>query len=320
VSGRAHVVTDMRPPAGESSPILVTGMPRSGTTWIGRMLQASQSVGYISEPFNLAYSPGTFRVPVDHWYTYVTRENEHRFLPTLQEGLEYKYPLARELRRCRSRTDLRSALAMWWSFARSSGRRPLVKEPHAVFSAEWFARRLGSDVVITVRHPAAVVSSWKRLGWSFDFAHLLEQPALIRDWLRPFKSEMEAALAPSHDLVDRVALLWRVVYAVVAEYQNRFPEFILLRQEDLSREPLERFAALYDRLGLPFTSAARHAVTVSSSSQNPKETPVESPYETQIDSRATLDGWRRRLDADEVRRIRAITEETADCYYSDLEW
>ena len=319
MSGGAPV-TGSRPLGGNSSPILVTGMPRSGTTWVGRMLLASGGVGYVNEPFNLSYSPGTFRVPADHWYVYVTRENEQRFLPALAAALEFRYPLARELRRCRSRTDVQHTLRMWRSFVRSRGRRPLVKEPHAVFSAEWFARRLGSEVVITVRHPAAVVSSWKRLGWSFDFSHFLEQPALLRDWLRPFQGEMETALTSSHDLIDRVALLWRVIYAVVGKYEGSFPGFVVLRQEDLAREPIERFTALYDRLGLHFTSAAHDAVTASSSGDNPRETSIENPYATQINSRASLENWKRRLSKDEVSRIRRVTEEIADRYYGNEEW
>jgi hypothetical protein len=168
-------------------PILVTGMPRSGTTWVGRMLTASGEVGYINEPLNRSASPGTFRISVDHWYPYVTAENEERLLPRLEEALHFKYHLARELKQCRTRTDLHHTLKTWAGFVRSRKRRPLVKEPHAVFSVDWFTRRLGSDVVVTVRQPLAVVSSWKRLDWSFDFADLLEQPALMRDWLAPFE-------------------------------------------------------------------------------------------------------------------------------------
>jgi hypothetical protein len=295
-------------------------MARSGTTWVGRMLIASELLGYVNEPFNLSYSPGTIRVPTDHWYVYVTSENEHRFLPALNEALEFRYPLAREFKKCRSRNDLRHTLKMWRSFVRSRGCRPLVKEPHAVFSAEWFARRLRSQVVVTVRHPAAVVSSWKRLGWSFDFTHLLEQRNLVRDRLGPFRSEMEAALAPSHDLVSRVALLWRVIYAVVADYEREFPDFIVLRQENLSWEPVAGFAALYERLGLPFTSMVREAVAASSSGDNPKETSIENPYATQIASRANLQNWKRRLSKEEITCIRRVTEGVAERYYADEEW
>jgi hypothetical protein len=209
---------------------------------------------------------------------------------------------------------------MWRSFVRSRGLRPLVKEPHAVFSAEWFARRLGSDVVVTVRHPAAVVSSWKRLEWDFDFANLLAQPALVRDLLGPFRSDMERALEPSHDLVDRVALLWNVVYRTVAGYREVFPDFHIVRQEDLSREPMEGYRALYEALGLPLTREAESAIAAASSAANPKETTVERPHETRLDSRANLTSWKRRLTDGEVERIRKVTEETAALFYGGNEW
>lgn len=299
-------------------PILLTGMPRSGTTWVARILTASGEVGLVNEPFNLAVSPGTLRVPAEHWYAYVTAQNEDRYLPALTRVLEFEYPLVRELRRCRSRTDVLHTLKWWRDFVRSRGLRPLVKEPHAVFSAGWFAERLGSDVVVMIREPLAVVSSWKRLEWSFDFTNLLEQPALMRDWLRPYEAEMTAALAPARDLVDRVALLWRVIYSVVAD--ERFPAVRLVRHEDLSRDPVHGYAELYEALGLTFGETVAKAVEASSSSENPAETSVEHPHETQIDSRANLQNWRHRLSEDEIARIRAVTEETAALYYPELVW
>jgi hypothetical protein len=169
-----------------------------------------------------------------------------------------------------------------------------------------------------VREPLAVVSSWKRLEWSFDFTNLLEQPALVRDWLGPFEAEMTAALSPGRDLVDRVALLWRVIYSVVAD--ERFPAVRLVRHEDLSRDPVHGYAELYEALGLSFTDTVAKAVEASSSSENPAETSVEQPHETQIDSRANLQNWRHRLSEDEIARIRQVTEETAALYYPELAW
>jgi Sulfotransferase domain len=299
-------------------PILLTGIPRSGTTWVARILTASGEVGHVNEPFNLAVSPGTLRVPAEHWYAYVTAQNEDRYLPALTRVLDFEYPLVRELRRCRSRTDVLHTLKWWRDFVRSRGRRPLVKEPHAIFSAGWFAERLGSDVVVMVREPLAVVSSWKRLEWSFDFTNLLEQPLLMRDWLGPYEDEMTDALSPDRDLVDRVALLWRVIYSVVADERSRAVR--LVRHEDLSRDPVRGYAELYEALGLTFTATVAKAVEASSSSENPAETSVDRPHETQIDSRANLQNWRHRLSEDEIARIKAVTEETAALYYPELVW
>ena len=161
---------------------------------------------------------------------------------------------------------------------------------------EWFARRLGSDIVVTVREPLAVASSRKRLEWSFDFANLLEQPFLMRDWLAPFEAEMAAALSPACDLVNRIALLWRVIYSVVAD--ERFPKARLVRHEDLSRDPVRRYARLYDALGLTFTDTVPIAVEASSSGENPAETTVEKPHATHTDSIANLENWRHRLSDD----------------------
>jgi Sulfotransferase domain len=305
--------------SADRRPILVTGMPRSGTTWVGRMLTAGGAVGYINEPFNVESSAGTVRLPVDDWYAYVAPENEERVLSPLVDLLNFRYPLGRELMRSRSRTDVHHTIKMWLTSLRSRGRRPLIKEPHAVFSMGWFAERLRSEVVVTVRHPAAVVSSWKRLGWSFDFDHLLRQPALMRDWLEPFRAEMESARS-NEDLVGRVALLWRIIYSVVRQCEQRSADVHVVRQEDLSRDPLGEYGRLYEALGLSFTSDAAAAVRASSSGDNPKETRVEHPHETRIDSRANLENWKHRLTEDECSRIRRLTEETAALYYPSIEW
>lgn len=302
------------------TPILVTGMPRSGTTWVGRMIDASGCVGYLNEPFNLATDPGTLRVPVGRWFPYVTEENEHEILPALTELLAFQYPLARELAKCRTGTAVRHTLKWWRSYARSRGLRPLVKEPHAVFSIEWFRRRLASDVVVTVRHPAAVVSSWKRLEWDFDFENLLGQPALARDWLEPYADEMRAAATAGADLVDRIALLWDVVYRVVDGHRQRMPAILIARQEDYALDPVGCFRELYDALQLPFEADAATAVTASSQVGNLSEPPADAPHETRLDSRAGLDSWRRRLDADEIARIRRRTEETASRFYAEISW
>jgi hypothetical protein len=299
-------------------PILVTGMPRAGTTWVARILAESGEIGYIDEPFNLSTTPGSIRVPVHSRFEYVSLENEIGILPVLGPMLAFEYPLVRELRRCRSRDDLRHTFKCWLVCAGNRGRRPVVKDAHAVFSAEWFARRLGADVVVLVRHPLSVVGSWRRLGWDFQFSDLLEQPLLMRDWLAPFKSQMSAADSESWSLVERVALFWRVIYSVVTD--DRFPRVHLLRHEDLSADPVGEFAKLYEVLGLSFTDAVAEAVVASSSSVNPGETKVAMPHAWKLDSRANLENWRQRLNEEEIDKIKRLTEGPAAVIYPDHSW
>jgi hypothetical protein len=196
--------------------------------------------------------------------------------------------------------------------------RPLFKDPFAVFSLPWFIERLGFQVVVTVRHPAAFTSSLKRLHWPFQLEDLLAQSLLMRHWLEPFRADMEA-LSPD-DTLGRAALLWKMIYYVVNLYRQRYPQIILVRHEDLSLEPLPGFRALYDVLGLAFTPRVEKGIIHLTHSENPKEVPITSVHAVKLDSRANLYHWRQRLSPAEITRVREITAEVAAQYYADATW
>jgi len=201
---------------------------------------------------------------------------------------------------------------------RISGQRPLIKDPFAVFSAPWFAERLGCRVVITVRHPAGFASSLKRLGWAFDFHDLLDQPLLMRDWLEADRAAMEAMRAD--DVIGQAALLWRMVYRIVARMMKLHPSFIVVRHEDLSLDPVGCYRDLYAALDLDFTPGVQKTIMSASSSENPTELSKKKVHAVKLDSRANMDNWKKRLSPDEIKRIREMTGKTAQLFYSDEEW
>src|SRR4029453_10926731 len=67
--------------SGRRRPLLVTGAHRSGTTWVGRMIDLSPEGGYINEPFNPHHQPGICGCRFPLWFQYVNRDNEHHFRP-----------------------------------------------------------------------------------------------------------------------------------------------------------------------------------------------------------------------------------------------
>ena len=302
------------------APILVTGAHRSGTTWVGKMLAAGGQAAYISEPLNVLHRPGVYAAPIQHWYTYICTENEADFLPALQQTLAFRYHTWDEIRSLRSRKDALRMGRDWSTFlgGKLLKKRPLLKDPFAVFSAPWFASRLGSRVVITVRHPAAFASSLKRLSWRFQFNDLLSQPLLMKHLLQPFRAEIEAV--PPDDTVGQAALLWKIIYHTVDEYHRQNPEFIILRHEDLSLNPLEGFSKLYSALGLHFNTRTQQTVIESSSTDNPREVSTDAVHAYRLNSRANLAHWKSRLTRDELQRIARITAETAALFYPDIDW
>lgn len=300
-------------------PLLVTGAHRTGTTWVGKMLAAG-GYAYVSEPLNVLHRPGLMSAPVLHWYAYITKENEAEYLPAFQKTLALRYGLLAEIKALKSRRDLLRMGRDLGIFLRGHiTRQPaLLKDPFAVFSLPWFIERLNCRVVVTVRHPAAFASSLKRLHWPFDFSDLLDQPLLMRDHLEPFRADMERM--PADDIIGQSALLWRMIYRVVHATVERVPSVIVLRHEDLSRDPQAGYARAFESLGLAYTAKVQETIRNSSSSENPAELSRRKVHSVKLDSRANLENWKKRLSADEIARIRDLTEDVASLFYADVNW
>jgi hypothetical protein len=302
------------------APILVTGAHRSGTTWVGKMLAADSDTAYISEPLNVLHRPGVFRAKVQYWYQYICAENEQEYLPAFHSLLDFDYHLMDEIRSIRSRKDFlrmgRDFMIFYYALER--GQRALLKDPFAVFSAPWFAQKLNCKVVITVRHPAAFASSLQRLGWNFDFKDLLEQPLLMRDHLEAYREQMSAIKAD--DVIGQASLLWKMIYHSVHMTRSLHPDFQLVRHEDFSRDPLNKYRDLYATLGLGFTSRVEKVIQNSSSSENPAELSLKKTHSVKLDSAANIKNWKKRLSAEDLKRIRDITAEVSELYYSNEEW
>jgi len=301
-------------------PILVTGTHRSGTTWVGKILAADGYTAYVSEPLNVLHRPGVFRTRVRHWYQYICEDNEGEYLAAFDELLEFKYHVWDEIRSLRSRRDLLRMGRDFFIFYNGlmRGQRPLLKDPFAVFSTPWFAKRLNCKVVVTVRHPAAFASSLKRLNWPFDFQDLLDQPLLMRDHLEPYREEM-LSIKPE-DVIGQSALLWKLIYRSAHAAREAHPDFLFVRHEDLSLDPIPGYRALYASLGLEFTPRVEKTILNSSSSENPGELSRKKVHAIKLDSRANLNNWKKRLTAEEIERIHSLTEEISALYYSDAEW
>jgi hypothetical protein len=287
------------------------------------MLAASSKVAYISEPLNvLWHRTGVMRATVEHWYTYICEGNQDDFYPAFRDTLNYRYGLWEEFVSLRS---LRGFLRMIRGYSRFLGgrvcrARPLLKDPFAVFSAPWFAKRLGCQVVITVRHPAAVISSLKRLGWQFDMNDLLAQPLLMRDHLEPFRAAMEEILKDPEDVITQGSLLWRMIYQAVNRYRVTRPDFLVFRHEDLSRSPMEGFERLYVALALEFSPRVKRTIFKATRAGNPREVTTHQAHAVQLDSRANLYNWKYRLNEAEITRIRELTEDVAEYFYADEDW
>jgi hypothetical protein len=138
----------------------VTGVPRSGTTWLARLLAASPHTSMPGrEPMNPRGRQFALGGAIDAW---VRRET----FPPHEAAV---------LRRCYAgrepRTWSRFGIHQWAAPLPTT--RVIVKDPFAVLSIGAVHDITRAVPVLLYRHPAAVLASYRRMSWTADTDELI---------------------------------------------------------------------------------------------------------------------------------------------------
>jgi hypothetical protein len=303
-------------------PILVTGHHRAGTTWIGRMLAASREAGYIHEPFNPGGRPGICSVRPSRYFTYVPDSDPDRWRKALQATLSFRYDIRAELKAIQSLKDIGRMVRDYGRFTwlRYRERRAVMKDPIALFSAEWLAKQFGAAVIVLIRHPAAFVSSLLRLGWTFPFEDLLDQPKLIETYLSPFEAEIRHHVRTDTDLINQAVSLWKMFQHVISTYRDQHPSWKIVRMEDLAIEPIPKIGELYRYADLSYTDRVQRTVRRHTHSANPSEVKTDNAKETQRDSQRAIYQWTQRLSREQIEAVRSGLAGVSPEFYSHDDW
>jgi len=294
--------------------LLIVGVPRSGTTWVGETLGAAAGAVYVNEPDG-DHDPWAYRarrgLPAGR------RLRPGDPAPDLGRLWDGAFAGGRRPRAVRARAAryLYASTSIderWesWLGGRESGRlrlaaalaAPLEAEPgasavvvktvRAELSVEWVVERCRPTVLVVERDPRNVLASWVELGF-------------VRD---PREAEPLAALAAAEwgvtppdlhgSLLTRQAFTYAVRAAVLRDALDRHPDWHVVAHEDLCRAPEEGFAQLADRLGLEWDAAAR---------QHLARTDREGTgYTTDRRAEQQPDRWRSRLAPAQVDEITAV--------------
>ena len=304
-------------------PILVTGSHRSGTTWVGRMIATSPSVAYIHEPFSINHDPGICKAQFDYWFTYVCDENEDKYYRHIRDTTQLRYNLIGSLKSTRYPTRAIREAGKYARFTwyRMSHVRPLIKDPIAVFAAEWISSRFSTDNLVMIRHPGAFAGSLKEKNWTHPFSHFTNQPLLMKHHLQPFEKEIRSFAKEERDIIDQAALLWNLIHYMILKYKKTNPDWIYIRHEDLSRNPVGGFRSVFEKLKLDFSKRTAEAIKRHSFSEasTTSQSGIEF-HDLKRNSVANINTWKARLSGSEIERLRSQVHEISKCFYSEDEW
>jgi hypothetical protein len=280
--------------------VLVAGLPRSGTTWVGEVLGRTAGARYLHEPDNHLVRP-------DAWWA-KRRLGPYPELNLGEDGGDYerlwalafaggprpslRYAGARLLQHAGA-TGLSGRLASEQRSRPAPG--PLVvKSVHCARALEWTVDRFRPAVVVVERHPFGVISSWRKLGWDdfldTDRAALRYSTAVLG----------VAPPAPGAPWLERAAWHYGLLSSYLERARRRHPEWLVVRHEVLCAGPEPAFRRLSDRLGLCFTDEAARFLA---DSNRPGD-----GYSTHRLWHEQIDGGRSRLTAAERALILATLE------------
>lgn len=299
-------------PVGASG-ILVTGAPRSGTTWIGDLVGAAEALQVIHEPLN----PDTrwlSPAPARH---FVRLDDDPEAVRAFRRVLDFRRPAA-DLFAARSRSQLAKAIRLHHAMrsARRLGARPLVKDPIALLSTDWLHENFGLRVVFVLRHPAGFVSSLNRLGWRTDFASWLDDPRLT-ELLPESRAELDAA-ANGLPMIEEAIVLYNALHEAIAHFERTLDVAATIRYDDVAAEPATQIERLCHDLDVPFDAGVKQVLDTSTA--GPAEVDVDLATSRRPRDRSAATTWRTRLSGPEVALVRERTERWASRWWSDADW
>ena len=303
--------------------ILVTGCPRSGTTFLGTVLALPPEVGYIREPFNRQY--GLDGLSHDFTYLYPGMRDEEFYGDLIQKLVEgrasfQRLPLKAEpTKRQLGRLLFKSGSNFTYLKAKyhPATRRYLLKDPMATLASQYFHRRFDMEVVVIVRHPIPILTSMRRVGTDHDLTDLISQPRLYQKYLKPILGKTDINRLP---LLERQALLWTSLNLVLSDFVRNNPDFIVLRHKDIASKPFENFKRLYSRLGLEYTDTVDRRIQQLTDRRNIIRVENGVMHVLKRNSRGLITRRYPSFTAAEERLIHSLTDDVVKLFFPTTSW
>ena len=228
--------------------VLVVGSGRSGTSWLGQMVQAAGPYISVFEPLHPSHVPDA--VPL--WGRYLRPDNSYPPFERFFDRLVGGGGLTRWSDQENPGAGSRFHPAPW---ARRLLRPPrVIKMIRANLMFGWLRQRYHLPAVYVVRHPAATIASWLKLGWGGRLSHFSGQSDLLADHLAGRDVRWQTT-----DPVEALATRWAIENLVPVS-QMRYQGWTVATYEELLADPRREVTRVLRELGLPFTQQVAVAI------------------------------------------------------------
>jgi hypothetical protein len=198
--------------------------------------------------------------------------------------------------------------------------RIMIKDPLACLLTEYLFRCFSLMPLVLFRHPAGFVSSVIRLKWPSGsyLSEFLERDELMADHLEPYRQLMQSHVARND--VYSASVLYSVLNKVLWNQVQANPGIRYRRFEDLCRNPLVEFKAIYGEFNLPYTpeTAEMHSRLCFNGPSNPDAYHIHA---VDRNSAAMADSWKKQLSEADATAVRNVwTQFDVPLFTESDEW
>ena len=257
--------------------IAVSGLPRSGTSWVAKALSLARGVSYYFEPDHI--------LGPSYMHTYVPHDEfRNDFYAHIQGSLRGEvtdeYTLAEQ--------GLREILL------RPFARTVLIKWVWLTLSLNWIAEHFPKlTIVQIIRHPVPQFLSWRQRGWDpgSSLNLLLNQPALMNGPLKPYASVMQKAST----FWEKTGAFWGAVSFM--QLQAHRSGWFLLEHEWFCLDANTRFRWLVEKLGLQWNKEIEEFLS-------PERKVISGPgYGKKRDPQSEVHKWKSQVSQKELDEL-----------------
>jgi hypothetical protein len=260
-------------------PILLTGLPRSGTTWSSRAIAAAINGRIIHEPFN--------------WKRYPERINYHmRYLAASPKDDSLGEGLLDILDQAQKPT-IHDILVR--------NRPVVIKDVHICLAIAYVWQHLRPLVIMVMRHPCAIANSWRSLNLEARsrLALLLSQDLLVSEYLAPFENHMRS----SENYYFEIGAYWGATYYTMSRIAAEYPEWQWVTHEWLCVDTQASYQKLLANLGISLNKKQLEQLDRFLDKHDRSRKPKEGPYSLARLSAQEPDKWRDELTAEQEQAV-----------------
>lgn len=284
------------PPQGP--PVLILSLPRSGSSWVGEILGHAVNALYLREPITQSnmqqrHADGAV-ISMETADEYLQAFSDNAFA-----GIPDFFPDVI--------TDTKQ-----WSLLGRKKRRVVIKEVNPLAS-KWLMSTYKPKIIFVIRHPAAIASSFNRLGWTdINLSHINKSLHNINKKMVDFENRD----FNKNDFWEMFGVMCGVCYCYMLNIIDEYPNSMVFSYEELCSDSVSIFQEIFKFSELIWDDNIELLIKSKSSVNDDT-----NPYSTDRYTSQMPDRWRKTLSRENLDRLhKSYLRFELPWYVSDSEW